>query len=178
MKSTFLIALAFCFLATSCTTKPEDKVAQALEKALGKEEIKKQMDIGLTKLLGKKETPFRQSVSHFFVENTKLNYSDIKIEGDKATVKLTVQKPNEEEFAGLFFMAAFIERKKLDTLTLDQFLAELSKGQRKTASTKDFRIDQFEGTVELKKTSDSWTLDEKSAKSFYSKKNKKKAVKK
>lgn len=167
---TTLILALFVFSCTS--NKPENKVAQALDQELSTDEIKKQMDIGLTNLLGKEETIFRKSVYNFFMDNLKISYSDIKVNGSKATVKVTAQKPNDEELSGFFFIASMVDSKKLNKMTMDQFLEQLSKDKRKTASVKDFPIDIYESTVDLNKDGEVWKVDPKSVKTLYSNKNK------
>jgi hypothetical protein len=172
------IFLIFSIFMISCTSnKPEDRVALALEKSFGKEELKKEMEIGLTKLLGKEETKFKRSLYDYFIKTIKLNYSDIKVEGTKATAKISVVRPNEEDFAGLFLMVSVVDRKKLNDMTLEQFLAELSKGQRKIASVNDFRTDTFESNIELNQVGEEWKVDQKTIKNFFSKKNRVKAKK-
>lgn len=177
MKAAYKLLLCFVFMASCTSNKPEDKVAQALEKALGKEEIKIQLDKNLEKLLGKKETKFKSSVSDFFMKAIKISHSDIKVEEKKATAVVTISRPSDDEFAGLFLVASFVDRKKLDQMTIDQFLTELSKNQRKAASVKDLTIDTFQGTVELHNDGESWKVNEASVKNFFSKQNKLKVKK-
>lgn len=180
MKAVLVLVLSFAMVA--CTSsKPEDKIADVLEKAFSKEAIQKKIEPDLVKLLGKEETTFKKSVLQFFVDNTKISWSDIKVEGDKATAKISATSANGEEFAGLFFMAAMVDQKKLKDMTLDQFINELaksSKGGRKTASTKDMKIDNYETTFAFEKKGEEWSIDEKSVSHIFDKKNKVKAAKK
>lgn len=177
MKAAYKLLLCFVFI-TSCTSnKPEDRVAQALDKAFGKEEMKIQLEQGLEKLLGNKETKFKTSVLDFFLKSIKISHSDIKVQDKKATAVITVERPSDDEFAGLFLIASFVDRKKLDEMTIHEFLGELSKNQRKTASVKDLKIETFKGPVELTSDGENWKVDEASVKNFFSKKNKVKVKK-
>lgn len=178
----FVLALVLSLGLVACTSsKPEDKVADVLEKTFSKEEIQKKIEPDLTKLLGAEDTKFKKSVLEFFVENTKISWSDIKVEGNKATAKISGTSANGEEFAALFFMAAMVERKKLNEMTLDQFINELaksSKGGRKTASTKDMKIDNYESTMQFELNGEDWKIDAKSVSHLFDKKNKVKPAKK
>lgn len=180
MKAVLALVLSLTMVACTSST-PEDKVADVLEKAFNKEAIQKKIEPDVTKLLGTEDTKFKKSVLEFFVENTKISWSDIKIQGDKATAKISGTSANGEEFAGLFFMAAMVDQKKLKDMTLDEFINELaksSKGGRKTASTKDMKIDNYETTFEFDKKGEEWVINEKSVTHIFDKKNKVKAPKK
>lgn len=171
MKKLVLMCVAL-MLSVACTSnKPEDKVAEAIEKNLGKEEYKNKLTNNMDKLMGKEASVFKTSVIDLFVKKTTVEVSDIKVDGTKATAKLRVSTPNEDEFTGLFFMAAFMDQKKLRAMTVNQFINELAKAQRKTASVDDLKIDTFESTVELT-DNNGWTINKDSIKNFFNKKNK------
>lgn len=162
--STTLVLLASC-------SGPESKVKAALEKKMGREAIQVELKAGVDKLLGPKESKFKSSLYDFVNSKTSITFSDIKVQDKTATAKVAVTRPNEEDLGGLILLAAFVDQKKLLDMSMNEFMTELTKGSRKTASINDIRSDKYEFLVTLENNGD-WSVDEKQLKNVFNKKNK------
>lgn len=160
-------------LAVSCTSnKPEDKVAEAIDNEVKGEKVEAKMNKDLEKIFGKEDSKFKKSVGEYILKTTKFSYSEIKVTGTSATAKVRVTVPRQDELAGILMMAAFLDKKKLKETTLNEFVVELAKSARKTASLSDLQTESYEAVITLNQANDVWTVDKKSIDSFMTKKNK------
>ena len=168
----FFVAALTLTLFASCTNNPEGKIKATLDKEIGKDKIAAETKINVDKLMGKKDSKFKESLFEYFNTNTTVTYSNIKVNENKASVKLTIAKPNDEDMGGLILFAAMVDQKKLLNMTMNDLLVELSKNGRKTASIDDIRKDKYELTVELENKGEWVIANTKQLKQALSKKNK------
>lgn len=159
MKLTLKLFLAITatLTLTNCTSSPEDQVHKALKAEFSKDSLVKATDKSATELLGSKESRFKTSLKNYVVEKTTFEFSDIKIEENKATATVTKTEPGDA-LGGLIFMAAFIPREKLEKMSLQEVFQEIAKNSREPASLEDIKSDVKTFTANLEKTGDEWKI--------------------
>ncbi len=162
---------ALCMMAISCTKSPEKEVITSLNEQFSSKVIAEKVKVDIDKLFGTKPSKFKDSVATYIIENTKINFSDVKITENTATVKVLAEQPDDNTLGGMMLLVAFADPKKIENMTMQEFFAEVGKGdsKRKAASVDDIKINKFEGTFNLKKDNDKWVLAEKKD-SFFAKK--------
>lgn len=174
MKATSIKILATSLALTllaSCTGGPEGQIKAALDKEMGPAKIEAKAKTDIDKLFGPKDSKFKSSVYEYVTSKTIVSYSDIKVTENKATVKVLVSKPKDDDVGGLILLAGFVDQKKLADMTMNDLMVEATKGSRKTASIDDIRQEKYEFTLDLEKKED-WVLaDPKQLKQAFNKKN-------
>ena len=162
---------ALCMMAISCTKSPEKQVISSLNEQYSSKVIAEKLKVDMDKLFGAKDTKFKNSVTQYIVDNTKITFSDVKITENTATVKVLAEQPDDNTLGGMMLLVAFADPKKVENMTMQEFFDEANKGdpKRKAASVNDIQINKFEGTFNLKKDNEQWVLAEKKD-NFFAKK--------
>jgi hypothetical protein len=171
-----LIVVGLLMLA-SCTPKPESKVTEALQKEFNVEEVATESTKNLDQLYGKDASKFKTSMKEFFADRSKIQISDVKTDGAKASGTVIITMPNRKDMEGLVSLTLFMDRKNLHDMTLDELINKIGKGSKVSmTSSRDIKDQTFAQTVELNRDAqDKWVVDPLSKKKFAESMTKQKA---
>lgn len=163
--------VAVLSMAVGCTKSPEKEVITALNEQYGTKKIETQIKTESDKLFGPKSTKFKDSVTSYITKNTKVTFAEAKVTENTATVKFNAEQPDGDYVGGLVLLMAFADPKKVEGMTMEEFIEEANKGskKRKAASVNDIKIKKYEGTLNLVKENEKWVLAEKQG-DFFAKK--------
>lgn len=160
MKKLFLKLLfsSILVLATGCTPSPEKKIISSLEEQYGPQVYAAKVKSEIDKLFGKESTKLKDSIQDFIISKTKIKFSDVVITENTATVNFNAEQPDDNTLAGLMLLVGFTDYKKVSKMSMNEFIAEASKNdkKRKTASDEDIKINRYAGTINLKKENEKW----------------------
>lgn len=156
-------------VAVSCTKSPEKEVTAVLEEKIGKTALTAQIKNDSAKLFGKEDFKLKTTFEDYIISKTSVSFSDIKVEDNKATVKVTAQSPSQDGLAGISLLLGFGGLAEYKDKTIQDFYKDAneafnkgSKKKRETASTSidDMPVDKYEAQYTLSKVEDKWVIDE------------------
>lgn len=156
----YLLFLSAFLLVVSCTSKPEEQVGKVIDQTMSPGELRTYLKKDFEKIFGKEETKFSKSVSDFIVSRFKYSYSDIKIDGDKATAKIKITCAKPEDIVGLVMLASLVDPQKLKEQTLQEFVTERASSKKQTANINDIKDVAYESEMEIKKINNEWKAEE------------------
>lgn len=144
-----IISLLSTVLFCGCLTQ-ESRLESMLDRQIGKSRIMEKTRLELDSMLGKNDSRLKDSLFDFIQDRTRVEYTEVVVDGKRARVKVLATVPKLDELNTLILLSGFIPREKLLRMSVDELVLEISKRTRKPAS-EAVRSETYEFFVDFEK---------------------------
>ncbi|MBC7466365.1 MAG: hypothetical protein H7256_10265 [Bdellovibrio sp.] len=151
MKLKILAVIAFTIFTTSCTKTENKNITKALNDEIGEKVRIATYVKDVDSFLGKNPSKLKETLMDHLIDQTQIKYSDIKIDGNKATVKVEIESPNKEKIGNFIFMGTLMPQEKVLKMSFKELVETIKKENGVPASEAEFKSLKYVTIVNLEK---------------------------
>lgn len=165
------VALAlFLIIAVNACSTNESKIKAIINKEVGEPQLVERSRLELENILGDQDSNLKNSVLDYVHDNIEVKFTEVIVDGKRARVSVKAVVPRVEEVSSLMLISSYLPKEKILKMSLEELLAEASKGSRQPASQMQINSDTYEFTVDFYKEK-SWVPNMDQLRKAFNKRN-------